>query len=121
WSRSNHNHFSGGYAVSKPVRLAVFAALTCVAAVAHAQTKLTIATVNNSDMIIMQKLSPKFEQATDIKLDWVVLAENALRQKVTTDIATKGGSFDIITIRAYETPIWGKKGWLVPVDDLGAD
>jgi sorbitol/mannitol transport system substrate-binding protein len=102
-------------------RLFAFAALAAVSTLAVAQTKLTIATVNNSDMIIMQKLSPKFEQATGIKLDWVVLEENALRQKVTTDIATKGGSFDIITIGAYETPIWGKKGWLMPVDDLGAD
>ncbi|HEY0424919.1 MAG TPA: sugar ABC transporter substrate-binding protein [Rhodopila sp.] len=82
---------------------------------------MTIATVNNGDMIIMQKLSPKFEQANNIKIDWVVLEENTLRQKVTTDIATKGGSFDVITIGAYETPIWGKRGWLVPVDDLGAD
>jgi sorbitol/mannitol transport system substrate-binding protein len=82
---------------------------------------LTIATVNNSDMIIMQKLSPKFEAATGIKLDWVVLEENVLRQRVTTDIATKGGQFDVITIGAYETPIWGKQGWLASVDDLGAD
>ena len=37
-----------------------------------------------------------------------------LRQRVTTDIATKGGQFDIITIGSYETPIWGKQGWLVP-------
>jgi maltose-binding protein MalE len=31
---------------------------------------------------------------------------------VTTDIATKGGQFDVMTIGMYETPIWGKKGWL---------
>ena len=76
------------------------------------QATLTIATVNNGDMIVMQKLSPKFEQETGIKLNWVVLEENVLRQRVTTDIATKGGSFDILTIGAYETPIWGKQGWL---------
>ena len=35
-----------------------------------------------------------------------------LRQRVTTDIATKGGQFDVMTIGMYETPIWGKKGWL---------
>jgi len=28
----------------------------------------------------------------------VTLEENALRQKVTTDIATKGGQFDVFTI-----------------------
>ena len=85
------------------------------------QATLTIATVNNGDMIVMQKLSPKFEQETGIKLNWVVLEENVLRQRVTTDIATKGGSFDVLTIGAYETPIWGKQGWLLPLDDLGAD
>src|SRR6266478_1785187 len=88
---------------------------------ARAETKLTIATVNNSDMIIMQKLSKKFAEATGIKLDWVVLEENVLRQRVTTDIANKGGQFDIVTVGAYETPIWGKLGWLTPVDDLGDD
>ena len=86
---------------------------------ASAQTTLNIATVNNSDMIIMQKLSPKFEAATGIKLNWVVLEENVLRQRVTTDIATKGGQFDIMTIGSYEAPIWGKLGWLDSVDDLG--
>ena len=44
-----------------------------------------------------------------------------LRQRVTTDIATKGGQFDVMTIGTYEAPIWAKQGWLVPLDDLGAD
>src|ERR1700736_5364772 len=90
--------------------------------VAFAETTLTIATVNNGDMIRMQKLTDDFTKANpDIKLNWVTLEENVLRQKVTTDIATKGGQFDILTIGTYETPIWAKKGWLVPLDKLGAD
>ena len=36
-----------------------------------------------------------------------------LRQRVTTDIATKGGQFDVMTIGMHETPISGKKGCLV--------
>ncbi|MFN3295059.1 ABC transporter substrate-binding protein [Caldimonas sp.] len=64
-------------------------------------------------MIEMQKLSKHFESANpDIKLKWVTLEEGVLRQRVTTDIATKGGQFDIMTIGMYEAPIWGKKGWL---------
>ncbi len=90
-----------------------------VAVRAADQTTLTIATVNNGDMIIMQKLSPQFEKDTGIKLNWVVLEENVLRQRMTTDIATKGGQFDIMTIGAYETPIWAKQGWLMTLDDLG--
>jgi sorbitol/mannitol transport system substrate-binding protein len=104
------------------VRLTVAfaAALLGSAALAQAET-LTIATVNNADMIIMQKLAPRWEQATGHKLNWVVLEENVLRQRATTDIATKGGQFDIITIGSYEAPIWGKQNWLVPLNDLGDD
>src|SRR5205807_6210574 len=108
-----------------PLRVTAFlsvavAALLAGAAGARAETTLTIATVNNPDMVVMQKYSSKFEEATGIKLKWLVLEENVLRQRVTTDISTKGGQFDIITIGMYETPIWGKLGWLVPVDDTPA-
>ncbi len=85
-----------------------------------AQT-LTIATVNNSDMIRMQKLSKTFEaEHPDIKLNWVVLEENVLRQRLTTDIATQGGQFDVLTIGMYEAALWGAKGWLEPMKDLPA-
>ena len=99
---------------------ALTGALLGASALAQA-AELTIATVNNADMIIMQKMAPKWEAATGNKINWVVLEENVLRQRVTTDIATKGGQFDIITIGSYETPIWGKQGWLVPLNDLGDD
>ena len=63
---------------------------------AQAET-LTIATVNNGDMIRMQKLTDDFTKDNpDIELNWVTLEENQLRQKVTTDIATKGGHFCIV-------------------------
>jgi sorbitol/mannitol transport system substrate-binding protein len=83
---------------------------------------VTIATVNNGDMIIMQELSSAFEeQHPDIDLEWVVLEENVLRQRVTTDIATEGGQFDVMTIGTYEVPIWAAQDWLVPLEDLPAD
>jgi sorbitol/mannitol transport system substrate-binding protein len=97
------------------------ALLVALASSASAET-LTIATVNNGDMIRMQKLTDDFTKANpDITLQWVTLEENVLRQKVTTDIATKGGQYDIITIGTYEVPIWAKQNWLVPLDKLGAD
>src|ERR1700735_4385708 len=104
---------------------AVLGACTALALVAvvpaAAQTKLTIATVNNGDMIRMQKLTDDFAAKNPgIELNWVTLEENALRQKVTTDIATKGGQFDVLTIGTYEVPIWAKQNWLVPLDNLGA-
>ena len=100
--------------------LAVCAA-PLLAQAAHADTTITIATVNNSQMIEMQKLAPQFEQShPGIHLRWVVLEENVLRQRVTTDIATQGGQFDILTIGNYEVPIWAKQKWLMPFDNMPA-
>ncbi|MXN66531.1 extracellular solute-binding protein [Stappia sp. GBMRC 2046] len=84
----------------------------------HAET-ITIATVNNGDMIRMQGLTDDFTAKNpDIEVEWVTLEENVLRQRVTTDIATKGGQYDVMTIGTYEVPIWGKQGWLVSLNDL---
>lgn len=95
------------------------AALALSALAVSAET-ITIATVNNGDMIRMQGLTDDFTKKTGHKVKWVTLEENVLRQRVTTDITTKGGQFDIMTIGMYETPIWGKNGWLIPLDDLSA-
>ena len=87
----------------------VIAALSFAAAV-QAATTVTIGTVNNGDMVIMQKLSKQFEeQNPDIKLDWVVLEENVLRQRLTTDIATKSGQFDVATIGTYEVDVYKRQ------------
>jgi hypothetical protein len=66
-------------------------------------------------------LHRRFHRETGIGVEWVTLEENVLRQRVTTDITTNGGQFDIMTIGMYETPIWGANGWLVPLDDLSEE
>ena len=100
--------------------LAAAVSTLALAGSANAET-LTIGTVNNNDMIVMQSLTGEFTKAhPDIQVNWVTLEENVLRQRVTTDIATKGGQFDIMTIGTYEVPIWSGKGWLAPLEALGA-
>jgi len=96
--------------------------LSALATAAHAApTTVTIATLNNPDMIELKALSSNFEKANpDIQLRWVILEENVLRQRATTDITTKSGQFDVMTIGTYETPIWGKRGWLAPISGLPA-
>ncbi|ANT59167.1 sugar ABC transporter substrate-binding protein [Salipiger sp. CCB-MM3] len=94
-------------------------ALGALSTAAMAETTITVATVNNGDMIRMQGLMNAFnEQHPDIKVEWVTLEENVLRQRVTQDVATKGGQFDVMTIGTYEVPIWGERGWLVSLDDM---
>ena len=96
-------------------------AISLLTAAAASADTITIATVNNGDMIRMQGFTDDFTAKTGHEVEWVTLEENVLRQRVTTDITTKGGQFDIMTIGMYETPIWGKQGWLVPLDDLSAE
>jgi sorbitol/mannitol transport system substrate-binding protein len=80
---------------------------------AQAASTITIATVNNDDMVVMQKLVPEFNKKyPDIKVKWVTLPENELRQQVTLDIASGAGKFDIATVGSYEVPIWARNGWL---------
>ena len=96
-------------------------AVAMLAATAATAETITIATVNNGDMIRMQGYTDTFTAATGIDVEWVTLEENVLRQRVTTDITTKGGQFDIMTIGMYETPIWGANGWLVPLNNMSAE
>ena len=104
-----------------PLRAAIGGISLILASQAMAQTTLTVATVNNSDMIRMQRLTSDFTAKNPgVTLKWVTLEENVLRQRVTTDIATKGGQFDVLTIGTYEVPIWAKQGWLLPLEKLGA-
>ncbi|GAB0120091.1 maltose ABC transporter substrate-binding protein [Acidisoma sp. 7E03] len=73
-------------------------------------------------MVVMQRLSKQFEAShPDIKLNWITLEENVLRQRITTDIATHAGGMDIVTVGVYEVPMWAKRGWLTSITDVPAD
>jgi sorbitol/mannitol transport system substrate-binding protein len=96
--------------------------LFSVAALRAEPTTVTIAAVNNPDMIELKKLSSNFEQKNpDITLKWVIVEENILRQRVTTDVSTGSGQFDLVFIGLYETPIFAKRGWLLPMEGLSSD
>lgn len=108
--------------MNRTMRALLGATALCAAggiAAAQENVTLTIATVNNGDMIRMQGLTQDFTaQHPNISLEWVTLEENVLRQRVTTDIATQGGQYDILTIGNYEVPIWAAQNWLVPLNDM---
>jgi len=98
------------------VALAVTAASGATGSHANAGTTITIATVSNPDMVVMESLTSQFTKETGIHVKYVTLPENTLRQKVTSDVATGGGAFDIATVGTYDVPIWAKNKWLVPLD-----
>lgn len=97
----------------------LLSAALLLASGAGAQSTLTIASVNNPDMVTMQELSTEFTaQNPDIKLEWLFLDEGTLRSRLTTDVATGSGSFDVVTVGAYETPLWAANDWIVSIDSL---
>jgi sorbitol/mannitol transport system substrate-binding protein len=96
--------------------LAVLVGVGSARTTRHHATTLTIATVNNPDMIVMQSLTSKFTKKYGINVKYVTLPENTLRQKVTSDVATGGGQFDIATVGTYDVPIWAKNKWLVSLN-----
>ncbi len=86
-----------------------------------AKVTLTVGTVNNSDMAVMQQLAHAFEaQNPRIAIDWRVLDENTLRRRLLGDLAIGDGQFDVMTIGTYELPIWARHGWLAPLTRLPA-
>lgn len=95
--------------------------LAACAGPSNAPTLVTIATVNNTDMLTLKAMSPAFEAShPGIKLRWVVLEENILRQRQTMDVATRSGIFDVITTSSYEVPIWSQRGMLRPLRPTAA-
>jgi sorbitol/mannitol transport system substrate-binding protein len=80
---------------------------------------ITVAVVNNPDQRRLLELSDQFHEAyPNINVSFVMLPENELRARVTTDITTGTGSFDIVQIGAFETPIFAENGWLASVSGL---
>jgi sorbitol/mannitol transport system substrate-binding protein len=64
-------------------------------------------------MTDIQKLTAdNFTKQTGITVNYTVLPENELRDKVTQDVATQAGQYDVATVGMYEVPIWHKNGWL---------
>jgi sorbitol/mannitol transport system substrate-binding protein len=74
---------------------------------------INVLMVGNPQMVDIQKITKDtFTKDTGIKVNYTVLPENELRDKVTQDVATGAGQYDVATVGAYEVPIWAKNGWL---------
>ncbi|MEJ5902531.1 ABC transporter substrate-binding protein [Ochrobactrum teleogrylli] len=86
---------------------------------AHA-AEITVATVNNPDMVTMQKLSAEFTKANpDVTVKFVVLPDNVLRQNITQDVAVGGGRYDIVTVGPFEVQAgWAANKWLSPLTPM---
>ncbi|MFJ3668652.1 ABC transporter substrate-binding protein [Streptomyces sp. NPDC090106] len=77
---------------------------------------LNVLMVNNPQMTELQKLAPRFTEETGIEVNFTVLPENDVRDKISQDFANQAGQYDVATLSNYEIPIYARNGWLKAMD-----
>ncbi|WP_460460242.1 ABC transporter substrate-binding protein [Angustibacter peucedani] len=74
--------------------------------------------VNNPQMLALQKLTAdNFTKQTGITVNYTVLPENDVRDKISQEFSSQAGQYDVASISNYEVPFYAKNGWLAPLDD----
>ncbi|MFE7978529.1 ABC transporter substrate-binding protein [Streptomyces shenzhenensis] len=78
---------------------------------------INVLMVNNPQMTELQKLTAaNFTKETGIKVNFTVLPENDVRDKISQDFANQAGQYDVATLSNYEIPIYARNGWLHEMD-----
>ncbi len=79
---------------------------------------ISVLMVNNPQMVDLQKLTAdNFTKQTGITVNFTVLPENDLRDKASQEFSSQAGQYDVATLSNFEIPIYGKNGWVAPLDD----
>jgi sorbitol/mannitol transport system substrate-binding protein len=82
---------------------------------------ISVLMVNNPQMVDLQKLTAdNFTKQTGITVNFTVLPENDLRDKASQEFSSQAGQYDVATLSNFEIPIYGKNGWVAPLDDYVA-
>ncbi|MFJ8080374.1 ABC transporter substrate-binding protein [Streptomyces sp. NPDC096205] len=82
---------------------------------------ISVLMVNNPQMVELQKLTAAhFTKKTGIKVNFTVLPENDVRDKISQDFANQAGQYDVATLSNYEIPIYARNGWLKEMDSYVA-
>ncbi|WP_409472828.1 ABC transporter substrate-binding protein [Streptomyces sp. HC307] len=83
---------------------------------------INVLMVNNPQMVELQKLTAAhFTKDTGIKVNFTVLPENDVRDKISQDFANQAGQYDVATLSNYEIPIYARNGWLHEMDSYVAE
>ena len=78
---------------------------------------INVLMVNNPQMIDLQQLTAaNFTKQTGITVNFTVLPENDVRDKISQEFSSQAGQYDIATVSNFEIPIYAKAKWLSPLD-----
>lgn len=74
--------------------------------------------VNNPQMVDLQQLTDKYFTAkTGVKVNYTVLPENDVRDKISQEFSSQAGQYDVASLSNYKIPIYAKSKWIAPMDD----
>ena len=78
---------------------------------------INVLMVNNPQMVDLQKLTAdNFTKQTGIKVNFTVLPENDVRDKISQEFSSQAGQYDIATVSNFEIPIYARSRWIAPLD-----
>jgi sorbitol/mannitol transport system substrate-binding protein len=84
---------------------------------------INVLMVNNPQMVDLQKLTAdNFTRETGIRVNFSVLPENDVRDKISQEFSSQAGQYDVATVSNFEIPIYARSKWIAPLDQfLAAD
>src|ERR671921_677670 len=82
---------------------------------------ISVLMVNNPQMVDLQQLTAEhFTADTGITVNYTVLPENDVRDKISQEFSSQAGQYDVATLSNFEIPIYARSGWIAPLDDYVA-
>jgi sorbitol/mannitol transport system substrate-binding protein len=98
-------------------------ATACTEPPRDAGTTINVLMVDNRQMLDLQRLTAdEFTRSTGITVNYTVLNENDVRDRIEHEFSGQAGHYDVASISNFETPFYAEKGWLAPLDGyLAAD
>jgi polyol transport system substrate-binding protein len=81
------------------------------------RNSINVLMVNNPQMVDLQKLTADhFTKETGIKVNFTVLPENDVRDKISQEFSSQAGQYDVATVSNFEIPIYARSRWIAPLD-----
>lgn len=82
---------------------------------------INVLMVNNPQMVDLQQLTAEhFTAETGISVNFTVLPENDVRDKISQEFSSQAGQYDVATLSNFEIPIYARSEWIAPLDEYVA-
>src|SRR4051812_40044723 len=80
---------------------------------------ISVLMVNNPQMVDLQQLTAEhFTAETGIKVNYTVLPENDVRDKISQEFSSQAGQYDVASLSNFEIPIYARSRWIAPLDEF---